>query len=105
MIFKKLRSNRGETMVEMLVSIALLVLAMSILAAALSSAYSITQASQNADENYYEDLSAAELKKGPGTSGRTVKISRSGGSEVDVPVEIYGNESDLGSLKSYSFKG
>lgn len=105
MIFKKLRSNRGETMVEMLVSIALLVLAMSILAAALSSAYSITQASRNADEDYYEDLSAAELKKdGSGTSG-TVKISRSGGSDVDVPVEIYGNESDLGSLKSYSFKG
>ena len=104
MIFKKLRSNRGETMVEMLVSIALLVLAMSILAAALSSAYSITQASRNADKNYYEDLSAAERKEGSGTSG-TVKISRSGGSEVNISVEIYGNESDLGSLKSYSFKG
>lgn len=103
MIYKKLHSNRGETMVEMLVSIALLVLAMSILGAMLSVSYNITNAVREADDKYYEDLSAAEQHGSEAHDGE-VTISCVGGGSVKIDVDIYGSGDGDSALKTYCKK-
>ena len=99
---KKLSSKRGETLVEMLVSIALLVLAMSILSAMLAAAYNSDVAARDMDEKLQEDLKAAEDTEDPSASphGGTVTIKPDDGSaEVTISVNIYGDKDGLHSYK------
>lgn len=97
MILKKLRSKRGETLVEMLVSIALLVMAMSILSAMLAAAYRLDESARSEDENFSFELYAAELQNG-NIGDATVTISGSSDS-ASIDVNVYG-VSD-GKLRSY----
>lgn len=98
---KKLRSTRGETMVEMLVSITLLVLAMSILGAMLAAAYHSDEAARAMDQKLEDELSLAERHSDSDPSkslnGFAV-ITLDDGSEVRIPIKIHGEDD---ALKSY----
>lgn len=120
---KKLRSTRGETMVEMLVSITLLVLAMSILGAMLAAAYHSDEAARAMDDNLTDELAIAESngKNKPDDyegeivvddtksalikeavivqeNGKDVYKDKDGGKSINVYIKIYGAD---GALKSY----
>lgn len=99
---KKLRSTRGETMVEMLVSITLLVLAMSILGAMLAAAYHSDEAARAMDQKLEDELSLAERHSDSDPSkslnGFAVITLDDGGSEVRIPIKIHGEDD---ALKSY----
>lgn len=96
---KKLRSTRGETMVEMLVSITLLVLAMSILGAMLAAAYHSDEAARAMDQKLEDELSLAERHSDSDSfDGVAVITLDDGGSEVRIPIKIHGEDD---ALKSY----
>ena len=100
---KKLRSTRGETMVEMLVSITLLVLAMSILGAMLAAAYHSDEAARAMDQKLEDELSLAERHSDSDPSNSLngyAVITLNGGSSgsVEIPIKIHGADD---ALKSY----
>lgn len=96
---KKLRSTRGETMVEMLVSITLLVLAMSILGAMLAAAYHSDEAARAMDQKLEDELSLAERHSADDSfDGVAVITPDDIGSEVRIPIIIHGEDD---ALKSY----
>ena len=96
----KLRSKRGETLVEMLVSIVLLGLSISIMSVMVATAYNMNMAAREADEKYYSDLSAAEAKN---NKVDTVKVSISDGTKtVDIKVDIFGGDSLRSNARSGS---
>ena len=95
----KLRSKRGETLVEMLVSIVLLGLSISIMAVMLTTAYKMNRAAREADGQYYVALSSAERQSEDDKIGNGGKVSISYGTKkVEVSVDFYGGDS----LRSYS---
>lgn len=101
-MIKKIKSKSGETLVEMLVSITILVLALSILSAMLAAAYNSENAAREADKSFYEELSAAETQDyGTAYIGpATVKITDAAGKEVSIEnIKLYGKKE--GGLRSY----
>lgn len=89
-------------MVEMLVSITLLVLAMSILGAMLAAAYHSDEAARAMDQKLEDELSLAESHRDSDPSkslnGFAVITLDGGGSEVRIPIKIHGEDD---ALKSY----
>ena len=107
-LINKIRSRRGETLVEMLVSITLLVLAMSILAAMLSAAYNSDVSARKMDDKLREELSAVEEGTSPPSSGKVsiYSIKPDGkpdesAPDVQIDVDVYGG---AGALRIYKPK-
>ncbi len=106
-MMKKLRSRRGETLTEILVSLAILVLSISLLVTMIMSAGKITEEVKTQDKNYNEEASAAErAERGDiltDESPATVVISLDGSTDsnfqVKIDVDICGKED--GTLRSY----
>ncbi len=97
MLIKKLFSRRGETYVELLVSVALLALAMAMLTGMLATAYRLDMASREGDKDINEQLQVAELYEGVPDTG-TVTVTGGGTGPASISVNIYGEK---GSLQSY----
>lgn len=98
-LINKIRSRRGETLVEMLVSITLLVLAMSILAAMLSAAYNSDVSAREMDRKLEAELRLAEdnSRNNPG-SGETEVVTieeKAVSKTAEIDVNVYGNEDEL----------
>ena len=100
---KKLRSDRGETFVEMLVSMALLALAVSIMAGMMAAAYRLNSAAKIEDGRYQQELSAAENPQGEPVAKGTVVIRDISGMSADVTIDVdlFGGSEENG-LRSYS---
>lgn len=101
----KLKSTRGESLVELLASVLIGGLSVTLLAAMIMTSARMNDSVQKSDEEYYENLAHAEAQDvsavtvgGTGGVGN-VKVS-SDGLNVDVPVTYYGGEGVL----SYSMK-
>lgn len=103
-MIQKLRSNRGETMVEMLVSMLILTLSICLLVTMIAVSYQFDRQARELDKAYKQDLAAAEnFTDGFSTSG-TIKLKLNGvgasGGEQTINVKIYSNaDSDLKSYK------
>jgi type II secretory pathway pseudopilin PulG len=91
-IWRKLRQNRAETLVESLVSILIVALASTMLLTAVATASRLNQTARESQEDYQSKLEAAET--GAGTPGGTVIITNVPGEDADVSVSvtIYGDE-------------
>ncbi len=97
-MIKRIKSRRGETLVEMLVSITILVLALSILSAMLAAAYNSENAAREADKAFYKkELSPAEAQTGT-PEKEIVKID---GTTVHITMDVDIYSGEKGELKSY----
>ena len=104
----KLASNRGESLVEILVSVVITGLAMLMLSAVIARAYSVDQQTRARSEGLYEAISRAEARAPEETLGEgklTVTFERAGEAyypKVEWPVSFYGQE---GLVYSYGERG
>ena len=92
----KLRSQQGETLVEVLASILIASLSVAMLLGGVAASTALGRQADTADEYFYETLTAAENRQTPVADG-TVKLTENGIS-IEIPVQIYGGEG----LYSYS---
>ncbi len=97
-LMHKLQSRRGETMVEMLVSMMILTLTICLLVTMIVVSYQFDRQAREADNKFKEDLAAAENFTGAHTSGKII-LKPDGGPSVEIDVEIYSK--DGSDLKSY----
>jgi type II secretory pathway pseudopilin PulG len=88
---RKLRSNGGETLVELLVSILIGTLAITILMTGVAAAGRMERNAHQADERFYEALSAAEGQTSAAQSA-TVEVRESGRLPVTIEVDLYGSD-------------
>ena len=95
-IANKLRSQRGESLVEVLAAVLICTLSVLLLAYASMAAGNINQAASEQDETYYKALNAAEARDTvAGSTTLTVSASGTGAAGagvVTVPVSLYGGE-------------
>lgn len=97
-ILKKLKSSSGETLVELLASILIAVLSVSILFGGIMVSVRINEEADRADQEYYKGLSAAEEQKvlilpdgAEGTDEISVNINNDAAITAEpVKVNIYG---------------
>lgn len=83
---KKLKDNRGETLVELLASILIGALSIAMLFSTLMAADRMDKRTREKDETYYANLSGAEAQKDGPTSG-TVTVNG-----VPITVNFYGSD-------------
>ena len=96
----KLASRRGDTLVEVLVSILVAGLSVALLAGMVATGARFNAKARAADEALYRELSAAEGRTDLlGTGDLTLTM---GDGEHHIPVELYGAE---GGLTSYAKEG
>lgn len=99
-LMNKIRSKRGETLVEILVSTAILALAMTILAGLLTTSYRLDESARNADDNLYKDLEAAESADDSSNILDNAKVYIKSDVTAKIDIDIYGSEgSDLKAYK------
>ena len=92
---KKLKSSSGETLVELLASILIAILSVSILFGGIMVSVRINEEADRADQEYYKGLSAAEEQKvlilPDGTEGTgEISVNNSESLSGSVKVNIYG---------------
>ena len=92
---RKLRSQRGETLVEVLASILIAALSVAMLLGGVAVSSNLGRQADTSDEYFYETLTAAENRQAPVTEGVSaspvVKLTE-GGTSIDIPVQVYGGE-------------
>lgn len=89
----KLQGKTGETLVEMMASIVIASLAVALLFSAVMVTAKMDRRSKKADEEYYEALSAAEIRKnGPEETewAGTVTVTGSGAAVKEMDILFYG---------------
>ena len=103
-MMKKLKGNKGETLIEALVSLLIAVLALGLVSTASISATNMNKATREADKLFAEELEIAEIQSGTSTQTRKLQITLDvngaiveidGNEEVDV--KIYGDGSNFAS--------
>ena len=99
-IRKKLKSVRGESLVELLASILIGGLSVMLLATIIMTSARVNDSVQKSDEDYYRSLEHAEAQDVPmdaaGAAGAAghVKVSGDGYTE-EIPVTYYGGDGVL----------
>lgn len=90
MMCRKLKDNRGETLVEMLASILIAALAVALLFTCCMASVQMGGQARAADKRYYENLSAAESRTKTEGNGQ-VNVAGNGNS-VEVQIQLYGGD-------------
>lgn len=90
MMCRKLKDNRGETLVEMLASILIAALAVALLFTCCMASVQMGRQARAADKRYYENLSAAESRTKTEGNGQ-VNVAGNGNS-VEVQIQLYGGD-------------
>lgn len=98
----KLKSRRGETLTEVLVSMLIVVMSALMLATMVVSAASINKKANDAVEKVYEELAAAEAKAAVDSNGFVTVGFGGMASEITVNVDYYGGGN---ALTAYSRTG
>ena len=88
---RKLRSRRGESLVEVLAAVLICALSVLLLASAAVAVGNINRAASDNDEAYYEALNNAEARDTLAGSAE-LTVSAAGGDSVSVDVSLYGEE-------------
>lgn len=86
----KLKSSRGETLVEVLASILIATLSVALLLGGVAVSVNLGRQADAADDSFYAILTAAESRTGVPASG-TITIVE-GGTSISIPVWAYGGE-------------
>ena len=93
---KKLRSKKGETLAETLVSLVIIMLAASMLFTMIGASSRLTKKAEAADTAFYAELSQAE----EGTNYQAAQIELFLGTKREsLPALITGNENELHSYR------
>ncbi len=87
---RKLRSQRGETLVEVLASILIAALSVAMLLGGVAVSSNLGRQADTSDEYFYETLTAAESRQTPVKDG-TIALTE-GGASIDIPIQVYGGE-------------
>lgn len=91
----KLKSQKGETLVELLAAILISALSVALLMSGVAASIQMIRKSDETDDRFYQALSAAENRETPVAEGvgaaPQVKV-REGEREVPLPVQVYGTE-------------
>ena len=96
-LFKKLRSQKGESLIESLVSILIFTCASIALYSMVTSAADINRIARDADETSQAQMLIAEQGEGESKTG-TVTISLGDGESFDIAVDIYGGVDSEGNV-------
>lgn len=100
---RKLKSARGESLVELLASTLIAGLSAALLAAMIITSARMNDSVQKGDEDYYENLAHAEAQDvsmeavgGTGATG-SIEVSCDGGyvGSIQIPVKYYGGDDVL----------
>lgn len=86
----KLRSQRGETLVEVLASILIASLSVAMRMGGVVVSANLGRQADTTDEYFYQTLTEAENRQTPVTEGR-VQLTENG-TVMHIPVQIYGGE-------------
>ena len=89
----KLRSRRGETLVETLVAILVSALSVVLLVGGITAAAQINRRAAEQDGDFYGQLTAAEEQAAPVETFH-VTVEQDGGLDAKIPASLYG-EGDL----------
>lgn len=91
----KLRSQRGETLVEVLASILIASLSVAMLLGGVTVSVNLGRQADTSDEYFYETLTAAENRQIPVTedinASPVIKLTE-GGTTIELPIKVYGGE-------------
>lgn len=91
----KLKSQKGETLVELLAAILISALSVALLMSGVAASIQMIRKSDETDDRFYQALSAAENRETPVAEGvasdAQVKVTESSG-EVSLQVQVYGTE-------------
>lgn len=87
---RRLASDRGETLVEVLAAVLVASLSVALLMGGVNASVALGRQADRSDTEFYEVLTQAEARTGPGATGG-VKVAQ-GGTEVSIPVLLYGDE-------------
>lgn len=101
-ITQKLRSKRGETLIEMLVSIVLLGLSVALMLTMVMTSTKITKITRTEDEKMMNELNFAEKQQQDAGVEKTVTITCTSGSSGSVPVTVNLYSESGSDLISYS---
>ena len=101
-ITQKLRSKRGETLIEMLVSIVLLGLSVALMLTMVMTSTKITKITRTEDEKMMNELNFAEKQQQDAGVEKTVTITCTSGSSGSVPVTVNLYSESDSDLISYS---
>lgn len=90
---KKLRNNRGETLVEVMASIVIAALSVALLFSCAMASSNMDRNAQDVDGKYYQALSAAEGRDGTALSSGKVEIKNTDSDvQSDITISIHGGE-------------
>lgn len=98
-MMRKLKQNKGETLMEALVSLLIAVLAIGLVATAAMAAANINKNTNIADDAFAEELEKAEIYTATRVEVKKLTIDFGGGSTVEVNVDVYGDGSIFASYK------
>lgn len=90
----KLKSSRGETLVETMAAVLIAALSVAMLLGGVTVSVSLGRHADETDAYFYETLTAAETRQTPvmdGVSSPVVRIT-SGGTSIALPIQVYGGE-------------
>lgn len=102
-IATKLRSQKGETLVELLASILIATLSVGLLLGGVAVSAKINRQGEHVDKKFYEALTKAESRQTPAAHGVDANPSvqvKERGETVNIPVQVYGEEG----LYAYALK-
>lgn len=88
---RKFCSQGGESLIEVLASVLVALLAVGLLASAIAASSRIGAASGEMDEDFYRELAEAEAQESQTEPG-TVKVTPSDGTPIEYAVDYYGGE-------------
>lgn len=86
----KLKNCRGETLVEVLASILIATLSVTLLLSGVTISNQLNRQADTTDASFYETLTAAETRQTPVALGH-IQITE-GGTSVEIPIQVYGSE-------------
>lgn len=99
MKWNKVKSNKGETLIETLVSILIAALSVALLTTSVLAAARINKTIREADEEFYSKLAAAELRSTADsellqvdTAGNVLVFQFQHHEQRAVQIDIYGND-------------
>ena len=102
-MIRKLLSRRGESLVEMLVSIAIMGLSIALMITMVMTSSKMTESTRKRDSELLEKINVAEKQDGAGTDG-TIKIKCTDGGSGEIEVDVLLYSADDSTLISYTAK-
>ena len=104
-MIRKLKQNKGETLVESLVAVMIAVFAMALVASATISAANINKSTRESDVAYAEELEKAEIFTATTVETKKLRVELQNGALLDIngydyaDVSVYGDGSTFASYK------